>query len=103
MGEVRRQSVTNGRYDWGRTSPTVALIELIADIEGVRYEAVSTATGLTLADEFDSDALDEFVKTVERLHLRFTVHEYTVVIDDDAMTVTKRRGHDASVEKTGGW
>ncbi|GAA0516285.1 hypothetical protein SAMN04488066_12516 [Halorubrum aquaticum] len=77
-GSVR---VAHGRD--GR-SPSLAVVEAVADLAGVDPDALGEETGIVLYDHVDPDALDALVTHRHGdAALSFTVEEYDVRVDCD--------------------
>jgi hypothetical protein len=80
-GRVR---VAHGRDD---RSPSLAVVEAIADLAGVAPEALGDETGIVLYDHVDPDALDALVahRPDGAISLSFSVDEYDVRVGRDAV------------------
>jgi hypothetical protein len=79
-GPVR---VTHGGDD---RSPSLAVVEALADAAGVAPEALGDEVGLVLYDHVDPDALDALVanRPDGDFAVSFAVGEYDVRVDPDA-------------------
>lgn len=80
-GRVR---VAHGRDD---RSPSLAVIQALADLAGVAPEAPGEEAGIALYDHVDPDALDALVahRSDGEIRLSFSVGEYDVRVDRDAV------------------
>ncbi|QCS42187.1 HalOD1 output domain-containing protein [Natrinema versiforme] len=83
MGE----ELFSGRYTWSSTTPTVAIVNAIAGIEGVDPTDLSTALGTTLYEQIDPEALDTLVITGSHPEVAFTVDDYRVEIDENDLSI----------------
>lgn len=77
----------SGRYTWSNTTPTVAVVNAIAGIEGVDPTDLSTALGTTLYEQIDPEALDALVIAGRHPEIAFTVADYRVEIDENNVSI----------------
>lgn len=92
-GQTDRSSVlTECEYDWAVVSPSIAVIETIAAVEGVDPVSLSTNKGITLYDSVDTDAIDRLVTNgaVDNVSITFNVNGYTVGIENNTITIKNR-------------
>ncbi|ELY66999.1 HalOD1 output domain-containing protein [Natrinema versiforme] len=82
----------SGRYTWSNTTPTVAIVNAIAGIEGVDPTDLSTVLGTTLYEQIDPEALDSLVSTGTHPEIAFTVDGYRVEIEENNLSIIAADG-----------
>ncbi|MFO8116333.1 MAG: HalOD1 output domain-containing protein [Halorubrum sp.] len=70
-------------------TPSLAIVEAIADLTGVEPGALAHDAGIVLYDHVDPDAIDTLVAhhPDSGVDLSFTVDEYDVRVDPDEVVV----------------
>lgn len=76
--------------DWSTESPSVAVVDALAELEGVDPLELSTTRVGRLTEHVDPEALDALVTETDGLAVSVPVGDYRVEIDDDELTVTER-------------
>lgn len=91
-GRVRR------RHDWEAMEPSTALIEALADLQGVDPVALATDEGQALYHYIDPEALDRFVTNQPDggAELTVQVDGYIARITGDELVVESRTVDDES-------
>ncbi|WP_226479664.1 HalOD1 output domain-containing protein [Natrinema amylolyticum] len=82
------EELFSGRYTWSSTTPTVAIVNAIAGIEGVEPTDLSTVLGTTLYEQINPEALDTVVITGTHPEIAFSVDDYRVEIDGNELSIT---------------
>lgn len=79
------------RVEYHRTdiTPSLAVVEAIADLAGVEPTALADEAGIVLYDHVDPDALDALVTGSRDVDVSFTVAGYDVTVDDTDVVVSQ--------------
>ncbi|RQH02584.1 HalOD1 output domain-containing protein [Natrarchaeobius oligotrophus] len=83
--------VYESRYDWSRTTPSFAVVDTIAGLEGVDPVDLSTAFGTTLFDHVDPESLDTLVTADGNVSIAFPIDDYFVRIDGSVLCISTGR------------
>lgn len=77
--------------DWRQVTPSVAIVEAIATVEGRDPVALSKEAGFLLVEYLDPEALDALVTNARGTVDSFTatIDGYTVRIDEDELLLTE--------------
>lgn len=75
-------------HDWTETSPSVAVLEAIAAVEGVSPTDLHTDHNITLYDSVDLEALDALLTHDSEVTVSFTVDDYRVHISGELLTIS---------------
>jgi len=75
------------QYDWSNSTPSEAVINAIASLEGVEPTALPVELGTTLYDHVDPDALNTLVTGDNPHTISFIVDEYKIQIDGNTMVI----------------
>lgn len=79
--------LAEGRYEWGETSPSTAVIEALAAVENVPAPSLSDVLQGPLYEYVDPDALDSFVRESGDVTVSLMIDSYCVRIEGDRLTV----------------
>lgn len=87
----RRDSASRSvrvEYDETDLSPSLAVIESIADIADVDSKNLYDETGIVINDYIDPDALDKLVMSSSNSYVDITlaIGGYDITVDDSAVT-----------------
>lgn len=82
-----QDTVIRQSYDWSETPPSIAVLRALAAIEDVPPTALHTEAGIRLYDTVDLEALDALLTHQSDVSVSFRVGEYTVLVEDDLLTV----------------
>ncbi|MDQ2053255.1 HalOD1 output domain-containing protein [Halobellus sp. H-GB7] len=74
-------------YDRGDTAPSIALIEAIADAEGIEATDLSDKTGMQLGDYVDLDAVDNLETAESNVTIALHIGEYGIQIDGEEVII----------------
>lgn len=84
-------SCVRDRDTWSTDSPSVAIVDAIAALEGVDPETFTRTTGTVLFDHVDPDALNALVTDAGATTIAFPVGDYYVRISDTELCVCTDR------------
>lgn len=82
-----QDTVIRQSYDWSETPPSIAVLRALAAVEGVPPTDLHTEAGIRLYDTVDLEALDALLTHQSGVSVSFRVDEYTVLVEDDLLTV----------------
>lgn len=77
------------QYNWAETSPSVAVIDAIASLEGLPTSQMADQLDPPLGQIIPTDALDNLLNTNHMLSVEFGYDDYHVELNGDSVSVTR--------------
>lgn len=77
-------------YDRETVTPSLALVEAIAEAEDVQATQLSEKIGAPIGAYVDLDAIDNLITEEDEVGVVLRIEEYRIRIDDDTVTVEPR-------------
>lgn len=79
------------QYDWAETSPSVAVIDAIANIEGLPTSRMAEQLDPPLEQTLPTDAFNALLEANHAISVAFTFAAYHVRITGDIVSVTREK------------
>lgn len=87
--QCRTSESVSRPYGGSAVSPITAVVEAIADLEGIDPTEIQDELGFTVYEYIDPDSLDTLVNEGENVAISFDVHDYHVWIDGSDLFVER--------------